>query len=276
MKTIEHKISFKELYDGIPDLFGFDEAFLSRVLNKRIDNLKLRNQEEYMEYFKMNYKEKILLLDETRNSYSEFFREPYVFEFLSRNIARQLNKEAFISSGNREYRVWSMACAAGQEPYSLAILLQEMLSNNESFLFKFRIFATDISEKRIVEAKQGVYSTANLANVKYALLLKWFENKGEYFEIKQTLKQKVEFSVFDLLDDTLSYPSGCVFGDFHLVYCANVLYYYQKKQQEEIMRKIIRSLNKGGILVVSETERELVPKSHFRELTPESGIFEFK
>lgn len=268
--------NFRKLYSVIPELMGLDESFLRSVLNSRLEKLNLESLDQYLRYYSLNNREKQIIIDETRNSHSEFFRETFVFEYLSRYISRQLTSPGFLNKSSKEYRIWSMACSSGQEPFSLAILLEEIMVKNEANALNFRIFATDFNEKRIQDANRGVYFSSTLANVKHGQLSKWFLNKGSFYEINQNLKQKVEFSVFDLLNPELSYPSGCVFGDFHLVFCANVLYYYAKQQQEEILRKAIRSLTKGGILVVSETERELIPEQNFRELIPESGIFELK
>ena len=172
----------------------------------------------------------------------------------------------------KELRIWSAACAGGQEAYSLAILLEE-LKNGDSEKFNYRIFATDQDEAQVNEARKGEYPAAALNNLSLKRANQWFIRHGEKYTVKPGLKENMEFSVFDLFSENLSSPPGSIFGDFDLVFCANLLFYYKDKYRKTILDKTGNCLADGGFLVVGEIEREILMNYGYREVFPQSGVF---
>jgi chemotaxis methyl-accepting protein methylase len=176
---------------------------------------------------------------------------------------------------NKEIRIWSVACASGQEVFSLAMLIEE-LAENKGERINYRIFATDSSEEQIKKAQKGLYSEESLGNLNLRRINKWFTNRDENYTVKKELKRNIDFSVFNLLSDPLSSPSGSIFGDFDIVICANILFYYKKKYRTMILEKAENSLTTGGFLITGETERDILLKYNFREVFPQSGVFQVK
>jgi chemotaxis protein methyltransferase CheR len=240
------------------DISKFDPAFLDKSFQKRIVETHCISSEAYYAFLKQNDKEGEILSDSLNISYSEFFRDPLTFAVLERIILPSIAMKRKNATGN-EIRIWSAACAAGQETYSLAILLEELKTiGNEAI--NFRIFATDQSESMVDEARKGQYSAAALNNLNLKRFNQWFIKAGDTFTIKQELKKNID-------------PPASIFGEFDLVICANLLFYYDPEYQDKILNKAGKCLTNNGYMVTGLTEREIFIRNNYREVFPQSAIF---
>ena len=212
-----------------------------------------------------------VLPDKEIPGYSEFFRDTLTFAVIERIVLPSLlNKKK--DSGRKEIRIWSAACAAGQEAYSLAILL-EGLKNRRSEYPDYRIFATDICEERIGEARAALFNPESLNNVRLKHLDTCFIRQGHKYLVRPEFRENIDFSVFDLLDGNLSCPPSSIFGDFDIIFCCNLLIYYKTEPRKVILDKIAGTLAAGGYIVTDETEREILIGNGCREIVPHAGIF---
>jgi chemotaxis protein methyltransferase CheR len=210
-----------------------------------------------------------------RIAYSEFFRDPLVFALLERSVLPSL-VPANGESGQREIRIWSAGCAAGQEAWSVAILLDELSSTLPQPL-PFRIFATDLPGPDLDLARSGVYSPEAVGNVRFRHLRTHFSRNGESYAILPRLRDRVEFSAYDLLDARSASPAESIYGDFDLVLCCNLLFYYRPPVRTRVLAKIRRALAPGGYLVTGGAEREIVGRqSGLRPLNPDASVFQAK
>ena len=253
------------------DISKYDLSFLNKSIRTRMDENQCVSQQEYLSLIDKNPIERKLLINSLNVSYSEFFRNSLTFSVLEKIIIPSIimNK---ISSQRKEIRIWSAACAAGQETYSLAILLKEFsIATGERI--NFRIFATDQSEAQIKEAQQGKYDYLSISNLSLKRADQWFTKSENRYHVKDELKEHIDFSVFDLLNEQYSCPPSSIFGDFDLVLCANLLFYYQPEFRTKIIEKTSHSLSNIGFLITSETERETLLRYHFIEVFPQSAIF---
>lgn len=253
------------------DISKYEETFLNKSLQKRVAETHCDSVKAYFRFLQQNDTEVKHLLDSLHNSYSEFFRNPLTFALLEQMILPSI----ILKKGRtkrKEIRIWSAACAAGQEVYSLAILLEE-LKAGDSNNFTYRIFATDQSESQINEARNGQYSEQAIGNLNLKRVKKWFTKQGETFTVKPELKENIDFSVFDLFDEQLSSPPASIFGDFDLIVCANLLFYYKPEYQKIILHKTSFGLSKEGFLVSGETEREILLNHQYKEVFLQSAIF---
>jgi chemotaxis protein methyltransferase CheR len=253
------------------DISRFDAGFLNRSIEKRMTETRCGSVREYCVFLEHNENEGKLLFDSLHIHHSEYFRNALTFSVLERIVLPELILQR---KGNRrnEMRVWSAGCAAGEEPYSLAILLEE-LATGCSEKIGYRIFATDLSEPRIAEAQKGVYASRALHNLTLGRTIRWFTKHGETYTVVPALKERMDFSVFDLLSERLANPPGSIFGDFDLVMCANLLFYYAEEFRKVILDKIVNSLARRGLLVTGEAERELFMSYGFSEIVSQSAIF---
>lgn len=257
------------------DISSFDETFLNKSLQKRITETHCNSIEEYNFFLNQNPNEINIFTDSLLINYSEFFRNPLTFSVLERIILPSLISKK-INTKKKEIRIWSAACAAGQEIYSIAMLLEEIKNINTENV-NYRIFATDQSEAKIAEAKKGQYSIDALNKINLERSTKWFIKHGSTYTIKAILKKNIDFSVFDLLSKQLSSPPDSIFGDFDIVICANILFYYKNKSREFILKKINNSVvAQGGYIITGEAEREILMNYNYKEVIPQSAIFKMK
>jgi len=252
----------------------YDDSFLNKSIQKRIVETFCITNDEYVKYLEQNNNEGQILLDSLQIAYSEFFRNPLTVAALERIVLPSLimKKE---NDKRKEIRIWSAACAAGQEVYSMAIICEELkIGSNEKFTY--RIFATDQNEMKLNEARRGSYPISAVNNVSIKRFNKGFTKQGESYSINQNLKDHIEFSVFDLFNEKLSSPPNSIFGNFDIVVCANLLFYYKEEFRKIILQKTGNSLANGGYLITGEAEREIVLRDNYHEVFPQSGIFQIK
>ena len=253
------------------DISKFNDVFLNKALLRRMKVTLCASEEAYFSYLEQSHFESTVFLNSLQVSYTEFFRNTLTFSVLEKIILPTilLNKS---TTARNEIRIWSAACAGGQETYSLAMLLHE-LSNSSPGKIIFRIFATDQSEIQIKDAQSGEYPESALNNLNLKRVNQWFTKTGNTYSVKPELKENIEFSVFDLLNDKFSCPPTSIYGDFDLIVCANILFYYHPEYQNKIITKTKNCLSDHGYFITGETERELLIQSGFHEVYPQSAIF---
>jgi chemotaxis methyl-accepting protein methylase len=253
------------------DISKYDDSFLNTSLQKRIAETCSGSIAGYCGVLERNISERTAFIDSLQISYSDFFRNPLTYAVLERMVLPSLvlNKK---TSTQKEIRIWSAACAGGQEAYTLAILLEE-LKNSADVQFRYRIFATDQSETQVHEAMDGQFTATALQNVSLKRVREWFTRQGDCYTIKAELQKNIAFSQFDLLNEAVSYPPASIFGDFDLVVCANLLFYYKNAYRNIILGKVNNSLGKNGLLVTGEAERNIVMRHDFIELYPQAALF---
>lgn len=249
----------------------FRKDFLSRVFHNHMQKLRSETIDEYFLLIRNNPSELDSLFDSLHINYSEFFRNTLTFAALETVILPDVIGRR-IKSGSKEIRIWSAACADGKEAYSIAILLKE-IEQHFDFDLTYRIFATDISQQHLKQAMEGVFSERVVQKISIQRLNRWFYRQQGKYAISEELKRGIDFSVFDLLGDSKSCPASSIFGDFDLVFCANLLLYYDDEAQKSIIRKISRCIKPNGYLVTGETERDNLLKMGFKEEIAYTAIF---
>lgn len=221
--------------------FGINlSAYKSNQLHRRINSLMTRvgvdNLDDYTMLLKKDSAQRQKFLDFITINVTEFFRNPEIFEDLSKKIKEELLPK------NKNLRVWSAACSIGAEPYSLGIILKEIApTGNHSIL------ATDIDATILSKAKLGEYTDNDIKNVKKEYLDKYFAKHGDKYLIDDKIKRMVKFTKHDLILDNYE-------NDFDLIVCRNVVIYFNQDVKNEIYHKFSKSLKKGGLLFVGATE----------------------
>jgi chemotaxis methyl-accepting protein methylase len=272
MKENNSKISDILMLSKDLDVSKYDESFLNKSVEKRMSDTHCDSKEAYYHYIQQSQTEAQQFINSLSVCYSEFFRNPITFSILERIILPSIIMRK-TKSQQKEVRLWSAACASGQETYSLSMLLNEYL-NSSGERISFRIFATDQSGQAIEHAICGRYSLTDLNNITIKRLNRWFTVEGNDYIINDELKTNIDFSVFDLFSKQHSAPPTSIFGDFDLIVCANLLFYYKPEYRKKIIDKIRHCLSSDGFLITGETERDILVQSGFREVYPYSGIFQ--
>ncbi|NTW31848.1 MAG: hypothetical protein HGB12_04355 [Bacteroidetes bacterium] len=261
-----------EKYLFFSDISIYDEIFLLKSLQRRMKFTNCFVIDEYFKLIEQNYEEAISFFDSLHICYSEFFRNPLTFAVLEHILLPELIQK-MKNTNRKEIRIWSTACAAGQEAYSIAMLLEELKNANNKEI-KYRIFATDISESQLQEAIKGEYPASALNNLNMKRAEQWFIKQGEIYSIKPELRKRINFSAFDLLNKQTNSPPVSIFGDFDLIICANLLFYYNYEFQKIILKKATNCLANGGYLVTGESERNILMNCNYHEAYPHSAIFQ--
>ncbi len=255
------------------DISPYDKLFLMKSLEKRLAATGIKTAAAYSSCLAQNSAEAEAFFRSLQITYSEFFRNPLTFALLEQLIIPSIIAEKE-KAGRAEVRVWSAGCAAGQEAYSIAILLDDLIAACGNTV-SFRIFATDISETDLSLAREGLFDYGVVQNVRMKHLNKYFSVKGESCAIVSALKNRVDFSACDLLDERSVCPPASIYGEFDLIVCCNLLFYYRPDIRKFILNKVYRALSPGGYLATGEAEREIVAKiGGFRAVAPPPAVFQ--
>jgi chemotaxis protein methyltransferase CheR len=177
-----------------------------------------------------------------------FFRHPSQFEALEGSILPELARRRRQEQADT-MRIWSAACSAGDEAYSLAILVREEIQPRHPRL-DFRIVGTDIDTEVLESAWAGRYRQRAVRNVPPAYLRKYFDQSGDAFVIEPSIREMVDFEALNLTDKR----DMRAMRNFDLIMCANVLIYFTETAKRNVLQGLYRSLRPGGYLFVGGAE----------------------
>ncbi|SDN37371.1 CheR family methyltransferase [Alkalicoccus daliensis] len=172
---------------------------------------------------------------------SEFFRNRSRWDVLEKKIMPRILKD------KTKIKIWSAACSTGEEPYSLSILMKNLVEPSQ-----FSITATDLDNSILERAKKGFYPERSLKEVTTDHINKYFTAESLGYVVKDELKKQITFKKHNLLDD--SYGSG-----YDLIVCRNVMIYFTEEAKNIMYQKFSDALNKGGVLFVGSTEQIFNP-----------------
>jgi len=240
--------------DGGYDFREYKRGTVSRRLERRLHATGAGTYLDYTQFLDGHPEEYQKLADDLTIKVSGFFRSPYTFQQVARLVLPQLVSYKR-NRKERSLRFWSTACAQGEEPYSIAILLAEFLGNRLPD-FDISIYATDISRWALAEAQAGIYSLKDVEGLSTAILESYFTHRGEDYVVNSNIRQIVSFSHFDL---TSTIPP---FVSLDCIFCCNILIYLQPKLQERVLDRLYNSLATPGYLILGETE---TPTDSLRE-----------
>ncbi len=222
----------------------------SRLL-KRIIHLKLNSFEDYLKYLKFNPQartEKKYLYEAITINETFFFRnQPQLDALTSKIFAETIEKKRKL--GKKKVRIWSAASSSGEEAYSVAMVITDMVKPKFRDI-EFEIVGTDINEDVLARARSGVYKEYAIRNTPAFFLKKYFRKEGMNYIIDPSLKNMVKFSYLNLADDI----SMRNMTNFDIIFCANVLIYFDAKSKVKVVSHLYNSLNRGGYLFIGYAE----------------------
>ena len=260
-----HKIS-QMVYDhcGINLHQGKKELVRARLAKRlRLGNFK--TFPEYMDYVLADKTgvEFSILIDSISTNLTSFFRENQHFEFIDKTfLPLLLDKKR--KQHNFRIRAWSAGCSSGEEPYTIAIVLNEALRGQGRWDAK--ILATDISTGMLELAKKGIYSAERIAPVpaiqKQRYLVTHTVKGQKVFEVSQSLKDIIIFSYLNLMKD---WP---IKGPLDFIFCRNVMIYFDKPTQSVLINRFWDLLDSGGILFTGHSESLTGIEHKFKYIQP--------
>ena len=234
-----YRIIFEE--KGV-DFSQYKKNTLTRRIERRLAALKIETLNDYVDYLKMNIDEVTNLYNDILIGVTEFFRDPEVFDEMKEQIAILLEKK----EQGEEIRFWSIGCSTGEEAYTLAIILSEVLQEKIT-KYKVKIFATDIDDESLKIARAGIYAETSLVNVNKNLINKYFSIHKNQFEIKKSIRELVVFSKHNIISDS-------PFLRADLISCRNMLIYFNNTLQSRFFPIVHYALKDNGILLLGKSE----------------------
>lgn len=238
---------------GIVSSRGFEiecykPDFLRRRIRARV-NETTRGLKEYLQLIQEDPEESRRLLENISINVSEFFRDQSLWQkigYAAKELIARKNRNGSFSI----LRVWCVACSCGEEPYTVAIVLSELLralKYSGMPLPTVSIYATDIDADAIAKAKIGKYRAEALKNVPEQIKMKYFKYLDGMYAVSDELKSMVKFRVHNVVTDP-----PLQFLD--MIFCRNLLIYFNASAQREILERLRDSLATGGFLVLGMTE----------------------
>ncbi len=205
------------------------------------------------------------LLDIITINETLFMRDIKFFQLIQKTLLKDiLDRKAY---NNNTIKIWSAACATGQEAYSLAISLLEERVLLEGY--KIEIIATDISRNAISVAKRGIYNQFEVQRgLPATMLIKYFEKISEFdWKVKESVKELIHFSTSNLIEDNYT-ETG-----FDIILCRNVLIYFNEDTKKHIFLKMHNSLEKSGYFLLGSAETQNLDKNLFIQDDEHRSLF---
>jgi chemotaxis protein methyltransferase CheR len=164
---------------------------------------------------------------------------------------------------NRDIGIWSAGCSTGEEPYTIAMIIDEFFADDKKW-WDTRILATDISGKVLEKAGLGIYSSESLSYVPVRWRNKYFRKHGENtYIIDDRIKKEIIFRKFNLMEDI--YPLR---RKFHVIFCRNVMIYFDKITKDRLVEKFYNFTEPGGYLFIGHSESLNRNESGYKYIMP--------
>ena len=244
------------------DFTGYKRTSLMRRVRHRMAQVGSQTDQEYLDLLQANPDEFVALFNTILINVTAFFRDPLAWDFLREHVIPDLVAGR---GPDEQIRVWSAGCASGEEAYTLAILLAEALGPEE-FRRRVKIYATDVDEHALAEARAASYSAKAVETVPADLLEKYFENTGGRYVFRKDLRRAVIFGRNDLVRDA---PISRV----DLLLCRNTLMYLNADTQREVLSRLHFALAPRGILFLGSAEMLLSHGDFFTPVNLKHRIF---
>jgi len=244
------------------DLRGYKVTTVERRVRRRMQQIGISSYGEYRDYIGRDPGETAKLLDTVLINVTRFFRDTQAWDVLSETVLPMLFKDR---PPGRSFRVWSAGCATGEEPYSVAILLCEMLGPRIKD-YEIKIYATDHDESALNTARRAEYPADSLRGVRPEIKAKYFTG-GKLVRVARDVRRMVIFGRSNLLADA---PISHV----DLLLCRNLLIYFDVAAQAHILARLKYALNDGGVLFLGKSESQLKRNPEFIAIDQRWRIFQ--
>ncbi len=240
------------------------KIMLQSRLQKRLRELKILSFKEYADFVFSDEGQKneiVHMLDAVSTNKTDFYREPVHFDFLRDKILPDFMEKERINA----LKVWSAGCSSGEEPYTIAITLNEFRGEYPGF--DYDILGTDISTKILQQANTAIYKEDRINVVpldikkKYFLRSKNKENKT--VRVVKLLRDKIRYQRLNFMDTSYN-----VTDIFDVIFCRNVLIYFNRETQEQVLNRLCQKLKSGGYLFIGHSESILGMNLPVKQIKP--------
>jgi len=244
------------------DFSKYKRSTVVRRIARRMQVNRTDALNDYYDIIRENQNEVEALLGDLLISVTTFFRDSEAFDAFAKLLADVFARKEHA----QPIRVWVAGCATGEEAYSIGMLLLEEAARHE-VRPQIQVFGTDLDVRALAAAREGRYPAAIEADVSEARLRRFFTREGDYYRVRQELRDIVLFALHDLLKDP-------PFSHVDLVSCRNVLIYLDRELQEQVASTFRYALNPGGYLFLGAAETADNPPGLFRTLDRRARIYQ--
>ena len=241
---------------------GKRELVRARLV-KRLRELRIGSFAQYIDLIRSREGEVEILamLDALSTNLTFFFRENDHFELLRQKAGPQMLER---HADDRRIRIWSAGCSSGEEPYSIAIVMQQVLAGRGGFDVK--ILATDLSRRMLEIARHGIYSHERFRDTPPRTIAENFvclqSQPHRRYQVEQSLRQMVTFARLNLME---AWPMR---GPFDAIFCRNVMIYFDKPTQNRLVERLWDLLAPGGMLFIGHSESLSGVQHRFQYVQP--------
>ena len=244
------------------DFTGYKRSTLTRRVQKCMQAVGIESYSDYLDYLEVHPEEFSHLFNTIFINVTSFFRDYSAWECISREIVPRIVARKEL---NEPIRVWSAGCASGQEAYTLAIVLAEALGI-ERFRSSVKIYATDVDEEALDQARHAAYSSRELGGLSAELIERYFEATNHHYTFRKHLRRCAIFGRHDLVQDA---PISRI----DLLVCRNSLMYFNAEAQAKILTRFHFALSDGGFLFLGKAEMLLTHNNSFIPVNLKQRIF---
>lgn len=265
MITITDK-EFMELTSYIKEHYGINlkeekRALVTGRLQKVLFQKGFQSFSEYYEYILSDKTGNAVtsLVNQITTNHTFFMREADHFNFVKDQVLPYLSKTV----KDKDLRIWSAGCSTGEEPYTLAMFIDEYFGKEKVF-WNTKILATDISGKVLEEAVKGIYNNDELVNLPSTYKLNYFKRYDDESSIlTEAIRNEIIFRKFNLMDESFPFKRK-----FHVIFCRNVMIYFDGETKKKLVNKFYDALEYGGYLFIGHSESISRDGSKFSYVIP--------
>ncbi|MDJ0634928.1 MAG: CheR family methyltransferase [Xenococcaceae cyanobacterium MO_188.B29] len=245
------------------DFTGYKPSSLKRRINKQMQSHQIESFGDYLDFLQVHPEEFLPLFNTILINVTSFFRDTHAWNYLKNELLPRMIED---KSETETIRVWSAGCASGEEAYSLAIALHEALGS-EQFRQRVKIYATDVDEEALAQARHANYSEKDLKPLSSIQREQYFESLVEKkYAFRPDLRRAVIFGRHDLVQDA-------PISRLDLLVCRNTLMYFNAETQGRILNRFHFALNDTGVLFLGKAEMLLTHSDLFTPINLQYRFF---
>jgi two-component system, chemotaxis family, CheB/CheR fusion protein len=258
---------FEALLDYVKSSRGFDftgykRSSLMRRVTKRMQAVKVDSYSDYLDYLEVDPQEFTRLFNTLLINVTSFFRDRSAWDYVESEVIPRLLADKDVRD---PIRIWSAGCSSGEEAYTIAIVMAQALGI-EQFRDRVKIYATDVDEEALNQARQATYLPRHLGGLSSQQIEQFFDQTEQRYTFRKDLRRSVIFGRHDLIQDA---PISRI----DLLICRNTLMYFNAETQSRILARFHFALQHGGCLFLGKAEMLLTHSTTFTPLHLKCRIF---
>jgi two-component system CheB/CheR fusion protein len=244
------------------DFTGYKRISLRRRIDKRMQDVGVDSYLSYLDHLEVDPEEFTQLFNTILLNVTSFYRDPPAWDHLAAEILPRILAD---KGEDEPIRIWSAGCASGQEPYSLAMVTAEAMGP-DAVRERVKIYATDLDEEALNQARQARYAAKQVQGVPPELLERYFEHNGDTSTFSKELRRSVIFGRHNLIQDA---PIPRI----DLLVCRNTLMYLNSETQAHVLARFSYALREGGYLLLGKAEMLLAHSNLFTAVDLKRRVF---